>query len=134
MVAAATTDKAAADVNPEFLAHLKALNVQVTEWIRRHIEENPLVILSPVFKDYETHLAEITEKFPPTTAASAAPAAAVTTAAAEKPPAAAEAAEVVKPFSFGLASSQKEEAPPTGFKVANNNTIAVPITNKYSFI
>ena len=98
--AAGTTDKAA--VNPEFLSHLKALNVQVTEWIRRHIDDNPLVILSPVFKDYEAHLQEITDKFP-----------APLSAAAVTPEAAAQ------PFSFGgLAGGKKDEGlVSAGFKV-----------------
>ena len=46
----------------DFLAHLKALNLQVAGWINQHLEQNPLVLLTPVFKDYEKHLAEITEK------------------------------------------------------------------------
>jgi nuclear pore complex protein Nup50 len=118
--AAATADKAASVVDPDFLAHLKALNVQVTEWIRRHIEDNPLVILSPVFKDYETHLKEITEKFPPTSAAVPPTAAEKTTADAAAPAAAA-----AKPFTFGLASGKKEDEPaaPTGFKVASFYTV-----------
>ena len=46
----------------DYLAHLKALNLQVAGWINQHLEQNPLVLLTPVFKDYEKHLAEITEK------------------------------------------------------------------------
>jgi len=47
----------------EYLAHLKALNMQVASWINKHLEQNPLVLLTPVFKDYEKHLSEITEKY-----------------------------------------------------------------------
>lgn len=50
-------------VNKEYLGHLKALNIQVTEWIKKHVDDNPLVILSPVFKDYEKHLKSISEKY-----------------------------------------------------------------------
>merc|ERR1712013_171605 len=47
----------------EYLAHLKALNMQVASWINKHLEQNPLVLLTPVFKDYDKHLVEITEKY-----------------------------------------------------------------------
>jgi len=50
-------------ISTEYLSHLKALNIQVLAWLKQHIETNPLVILSPVFKDYDKHLAEITEQF-----------------------------------------------------------------------
>ena len=49
----------------EYLSHLKALNNQVLSWLKLHIESNPLVILSPVFKDYETHLEDINKKYGP---------------------------------------------------------------------
>merc|ERR1711936_804094 len=47
----------------EYLAHLKALNMQVASWINKHLEQNPLVLLTPVFKDYDKHLVEMTEKY-----------------------------------------------------------------------
>jgi len=47
----------------EYLSHLKALNNQVLAWLKMHIESNPLVILSPVFKDYETHLKDLDKKY-----------------------------------------------------------------------
>ena len=66
----------------EYLASLKALNTQVvyrlsdksttrkffncnhyqnqvTNWIKSHVDENPLVDLSPVFKDYGKHLEQL---------------------------------------------------------------------------
>jgi len=58
---------AASPVRPapgrEYLAHLKALNLQVASWINQHLEQNPLVLLTPVFKDYHRHLADITAKY-----------------------------------------------------------------------
>merc|ERR1712172_454498 len=51
------------EYSKEFLAHLKALNVQVSAWIKTHIEKNPYVFLTPVFKDYEKHIKDIEEKF-----------------------------------------------------------------------
>lgn len=47
----------------EYLANLKALNTQVTNWIKSHVDENPLVDLTPVFKDYEKHINELRSKF-----------------------------------------------------------------------
>ena len=46
-----------------FLYIFQALNVQVSAWINTHIEKNPYVFLSPVFKDYEKHIKGIEEKF-----------------------------------------------------------------------
>ena len=105
------------------MAHLKALNVQVTDWIRRHIDENPLVILSPVFTDYEQYLKEITEKFPPsqasggTTTTAAAAAGKAVTAGWEKT-VAGEASSAPKGYTFGGLAAKKDEesAVSTGFK------------------
>merc|ERR1712130_853786 len=47
----------------EYLASLKTLNTQVTNWIKSHVDENPLVDLSPVFKDYGKHLQQLRTKF-----------------------------------------------------------------------
>lgn len=38
---------------------MKGLNLAVLEWIKSHLDKNPLVILSPIFADYEKHLSEI---------------------------------------------------------------------------
>ena len=35
----------------------------MSAWIKTHIEKNPYVFLSPVFKDYEKHIKDIEEKF-----------------------------------------------------------------------
>jgi len=51
------------ELSTEYLSHLKALNVQVLAWLKQHIDSNPLVILSPVFKDYDKHLKEITDQY-----------------------------------------------------------------------
>jgi len=47
----------------EYLASLKALNTQVTNWIKSHVDDNPLVDLSPVFKDYGKHLEQLRTKY-----------------------------------------------------------------------
>lgn len=54
------------DVNgadSQYLKQLKTLNLSVCEWIKMHVSQDPHVDLSPVFKDYEKHLANIDKKF-----------------------------------------------------------------------
>lgn len=46
-----------------YLEQLNALNTSFCAWITKHVAENPFVDLTPVFKDYERHLATI-EKTP----------------------------------------------------------------------
>jgi len=56
-------EKEDSKMSEDYLSHLKALNLQVLAWLKQHIEANPLIILSPVFTDYDQHLSEITQKF-----------------------------------------------------------------------
>ena len=46
----------------EYLKQLQALNVGVSKWISSHVEKNPHVDLTPIFKDYEKHLKAIDMK------------------------------------------------------------------------
>lgn len=46
-----------------YYSKLKGLNESVSDWIKKHVEETPLCILSPIFKDYEKYLKEIQEEF-----------------------------------------------------------------------
>lgn len=43
----------------EYLQNLKALNKSVLDWISTHVAKNPYCILTPIFKDYETHLTRL---------------------------------------------------------------------------
>lgn len=43
----------------EYYRRLKGLNESVAKWISSHVSSNPLIILTPVFQDYEKHLANI---------------------------------------------------------------------------
>lgn len=45
-----------------YYAKLKGLNESVAEWIKTHVDKNPYCILTPIFKDYEKYLKEITSK------------------------------------------------------------------------
>ena len=47
----------------EYLSNLKSLNTQVTSWIKTHVDKNPLVDLTPVFKDYEKHIGKLRTKY-----------------------------------------------------------------------
>lgn len=46
-----------------YYSKLKGLNESVSDWIKKHVEETPLCILSPIFKDYEKYLKEIQEEY-----------------------------------------------------------------------
>lgn len=42
---------------------LRSLNYSVRDWIVKHVNGNPLCDLTPVFRDYERHLADIDQKY-----------------------------------------------------------------------
>ena len=42
----------------EYLSRVRALNITVADWIKTHVDENPLCILTPIFEDYEKYLKE----------------------------------------------------------------------------
>lgn len=46
------------DTQIEYLSKVKALNNAVAEWIKFHVDENPLIVLTPIFEDYEKYLKE----------------------------------------------------------------------------
>ncbi|KAL6265454.1 hypothetical protein P5V15_002250 [Pogonomyrmex californicus] len=46
----------------DYHAKLKGLNESVATWIKSHVDANPFCILTPIFKDYERYLKEITSK------------------------------------------------------------------------
>lgn len=48
----------------EFYADLRSLNESVSKWIISHVDDNPSCVLSPVFKDYEKHLASLEKMYP----------------------------------------------------------------------
>ncbi|MBN3307986.1 NUP50 protein, partial [Amia calva] len=47
----------------EYNRQLTALNCSVRDWITKHVNDNPLCDLNPIFKDYEKHLATIEQKY-----------------------------------------------------------------------
>ncbi|KAJ8727088.1 hypothetical protein PYW08_015485 [Mythimna loreyi] len=61
------TDKKPEDTKNEkkmkYYSKLKGLNESVSDWIKKHVEQTPLCILTPIFKDYEKYLKEIQEEY-----------------------------------------------------------------------
>lgn len=47
----------------EYNKQLTALNCSVRDWITKHVNDNPLCDLNPIFRDYERHLATIERQF-----------------------------------------------------------------------
>jgi len=43
----------------DYLHQLECLNNSVSEWIAQHVRHNPLVDLTPIFRDYEKYLAAL---------------------------------------------------------------------------
>ncbi|XP_005178396.2 nuclear pore complex protein Nup50 [Musca domestica] len=56
------SDTKSSETSDEYYAKLKGLNQAVSEWIKTHVDKNPLCILTPIFKDYEKYLAELDEE------------------------------------------------------------------------
>ena len=46
----------------DYLHQLECLNTSVAEWITQHVQRNPLVDLTPIFRDYEAHLSSLDQK------------------------------------------------------------------------
>ncbi|KAJ8725122.1 hypothetical protein PYW07_016080 [Mythimna separata] len=61
------TDKKPEDTKNEkkmkYYSKLKGLNESVSDWIKKHVEQTPLCILTPIFKDYEKYLKEIQDEY-----------------------------------------------------------------------
>uniref|UniRef100_H3C914 Nuclear pore complex protein Nup50 n=1 Tax=Tetraodon nigroviridis TaxID=99883 RepID=H3C914_TETNG len=47
----------------EYNKQLTALNCSVRDWIAKHVDDNPLCDLNPIFRDYERHLATIERRY-----------------------------------------------------------------------
>ncbi|CAK1551918.1 unnamed protein product [Leptosia nina] len=43
--------------------NIKGLNISVSEWVKKHVDETPVCILTPIFKDYERHLKQIQDEY-----------------------------------------------------------------------
>ncbi|KAM6895445.1 nuclear pore complex protein Nup50 [Xenentodon cancila] len=47
----------------EYRRQLTALNCSVRDWITKHVNDNPLCDLNPIFRDYERHLGSIERQY-----------------------------------------------------------------------
>jgi len=95
----------------EYLSNLKSLNNQVTSWIKTHVDQNPLVDLTPVFKDYEKYIGNLRIKHNITTSASK--------EAAKKAARPSSFDSSPSPFSITFGSNQ---TPKTGFQFGSKET------------
>lgn len=88
-------EKKTSDTSPsdkEYHQNLRALNQKVSDWIKQHVDKNPLIILTPIFEDYAKYLREIeSKKGQPNE----------TTTTVKQPPTETAAAASFKGFSFG---------------------------------
>ena len=99
----------------------------MTDWIQRHVSKDPLVLLSPVFKDYEQHLKELSVKFPTSTNKTSSTSKPVTNqtnsfgAATEAPKPISigsgtdSSDQTPKPFAIGASSEKKSDPAPFSF-------------------
>ncbi|XP_026764979.1 nuclear pore complex protein Nup50 [Galleria mellonella] len=46
-----------------YYSKLKGLNESVSAWITKHVDETPLCILTPIFRDYEKYLKDIQDEY-----------------------------------------------------------------------
>lgn len=96
--------------NGDYLSKLKALNVATANWIKSHIDENPLCLLTPVFKDYEKYLKELEELKK-------------TQKVEEKQPVSEPKPATAATFSFGVPSTPASTQPAPTTTTASSNTV-----------
>ncbi|XP_051911073.1 nuclear pore complex protein Nup50 [Hippocampus zosterae] len=53
----------ASSAGKEYTRQLTALNCSVRDWISKHVDDNPLCDLQPIFRDYERHLATVERQY-----------------------------------------------------------------------
>ncbi|XP_019753085.1 nuclear pore complex protein Nup50 [Hippocampus comes] len=63
-----TFNGSASSAGKEYTRQLTALNCSVRDWISKHVDDNPLCDLQPIFRDYERHLAAIERQYGATAA------------------------------------------------------------------
>ncbi|XP_005936430.1 nuclear pore complex protein Nup50 [Haplochromis burtoni] len=60
---ATSASQSSSSSNKEYSRQLTALNCSVRDWITKHVNDNPLCDLNPIFRDYERHLASIERQY-----------------------------------------------------------------------
>ncbi|PAA70466.1 hypothetical protein BOX15_Mlig008447g2, partial [Macrostomum lignano] len=131
----------AADPNAAHLAQLKALNQSVLRWIQSHVADSPYCVLTPVFRDYERHLADIERRHPYVESSATANSSTGTAAAAAVTPtttsttlaAPLKASTSPAKFNFSAATtSTAASAPTTAATTATTMTPAMPATFSFN--
>ncbi|KAG9339968.1 hypothetical protein JZ751_022283 [Albula glossodonta] len=62
-LAQSSSSSSSSSSSREYSRQLTALNCSVRDWIAKHVNDNPLCDLNPIFRDYERHLASIEKKY-----------------------------------------------------------------------
>ncbi|KAK5849468.1 hypothetical protein PBY51_009109 [Eleginops maclovinus] len=57
------TNGSSSSSHKEYSRQLTALNCSVRDWITKHVNDNPLCDLNPIFRDYEKHLGSIEQQY-----------------------------------------------------------------------
>lgn len=125
----------------EYNKQLTALNCSVRDWITKHVNDNPLCDLNPIFRDYERHLASIERKY----GAGAAEGGSEENKSASSPPAAgppsstssSTTAAAAALFSFGKGATEIKSPPGVTFnfgqKVDSSVLASSPPSSAFSF-
>lgn len=53
-----STSSSTTNDNTEYQSKVKALNIAFLDWIKTHLTETPVCVLTPMFKDYEKYMTE----------------------------------------------------------------------------
>ncbi|TRY72560.1 hypothetical protein TCAL_13871, partial [Tigriopus californicus] len=104
--ASSASDSKKTAYSDKYCHQLKCLNQQISEWIKKHVDENPFVLLTPIFADYEKYLEELEPLKSPNEEAHNSPTttSAASSAPVEKPEA--------RPFQTAPAEKTSETARP----------------------
>jgi nuclear pore complex protein Nup50 len=108
----------------EYLSKVKALNATFVSWIKEKTDENPICILSAIFKDYDKYLKEFEEAKKTAPKSDSEPAAPTASFSFGKPSApttqpTAAANSVFTSFSFGSNTTNPAQSPPKTTTIEN---------------
>ncbi|XP_038635848.1 nuclear pore complex protein Nup50 isoform X1 [Scyliorhinus canicula] len=101
----------------EYNKQLSALNCSVRDWITKHVNENPLCDLTPIFRDYEKHLTSIEQKY-----GSSSDSGSESDTSSKRP-------EKQSVHTFGVSKTSQGTNPPSLFSSVKSNDI-IPLTSE----
>ncbi|XP_038050589.1 nuclear pore complex protein Nup50-like [Patiria miniata] len=100
--------------SPQYSQKLQNLNRSVSAWIQKHVNENPVCDLTPIFEDYKKHLREIEKLRADNTKDVSTQQAERSTESGSKAPTA------ISTFSFGKSSDTKQDSKPSDTEMATS--------------